>query len=271
LSALPASADTLEDSLVRRARTDLSRIEGLVASGVLPRASLQKAQDTLADAQDDAAIRASLSQKDMTVEQADALVNLTTRRVERRRKAVEARNQLVADGIIARTELTGAQTDLESAITDQTWAKSRARLTREEAELAKTEQDIMHQLESAGAHSASLVEHFAGTAHFDLNTFPAIEKAFEARFAHALPVSAMGETELHKSLGFDHRNRVDVALVPEQPEGEWLRRYLTAHNIPFFAFRSASPGQATGAHIHIGPASDHYLARLSTKPHVTTD
>ena len=70
-----------------------------------------------------------------------------------------------------------------------------------------------------------------------------------------MPISANGETSVHRALGFDHRGRVDVAVMPDQPEGIWLRHYLEAHNIPFYAFRSAIAGKATGAHIHIGPGS----------------
>jgi len=104
-----------------------------------------------------------------------------------------------------------------------------------------------------------------GSNRFDLSEFPAIDRAFQARFAHALPVSAMGESAVHRSLGFDHRNRVDIALVPDQAEGQWLRQYLTARNIPYFAFRTAVEGQATGAHIHIGPPSDRYLTQAGVK------
>ena len=37
--------------------------------------------------------------------------------------------------------------------------------------------------------------------------------------------------------------------------GVWLIEYLTQNHIPFFAFRGAVKGKATGAHIHIGPMS----------------
>jgi len=35
----------------------------------------------------------------------------------------------------------------------------------------------------------------------------------------------------------------------------WLIDYLKENHIPFFAFRQAVKGKATGAHIHIGPMS----------------
>jgi hypothetical protein len=87
--------------------------------------------------------------------------------------------------------------------------------------------------------------------------FAGVETAFERHFGESLPVSAMGDTAAHRALGFDHRGRVDVALNPDTTEGEWLRLYLTVKRIPFFVFRQAVPGKATGAHIHIGPMSTH--------------
>lgn len=258
----------LETPAVTRARLELEKVKGLVASGVLPRARTSDAEDALADAEDDALIRAALYQKDITVEHADALVALTAKRVERRQKAVDARNKLLAEGIIARSEVADLQSGLTQSKNDFEWASTRARFAREQLEFAQNEQEIMRQMElAASSHSAiagsGLVEHFVGSNRFDVAQFPSIEKAFETRFKHPLPVSAMGETEVHKSLGFDHRNRVDIALQPEMPEGQWLRTYLTRHDIPFFAFRSAVAHQATGAHIHIGPPSLHYVAQTS--------
>ena len=261
-----AQAITPETPAVTRARAELDKVKSLAASGVLPRARVSDAETALTDAVDDAAIRAALYQKDITVEQADALVDLTSNRVARRQKAVDARNKLLAEGIIARSEVADLQSALDQARNDLAWATSRARFAREQLELAKNEQEIMRQMElAASSHSAvtgsGLVEHFVGSNRFDVAQFPAIEKAFETRFKHPLPVSAMGETDVHRSLGFDHRNRIDIALQPEMPEGQWLRTYLTRHDIPFFAFRSAVAGKATGAHIHIGPPSLHYVAQ----------
>jgi hypothetical protein len=57
---------------------------------------------------------------------------------------------------------------------------------------------------------------------------------------------------VHRSLGFDHRDRVDVALNPDQTEGRWLMSLLDRLSVPYIAFRHAVAGRATGAHIHIG-------------------
>ena len=79
--------------------------------------------------------------------------------------------------------------------------------------------------------------------------------AYEQQFAKAIPISANGETSFHKSMGFDHRGRVDVALSPDQPEGMWLRQFLEKEQIPYYAFRGPVAGRASAAHIHIGPPS----------------
>jgi hypothetical protein len=134
-------------------------------------------------------------------------------------------------------------------------AVSRARLCRELAAMARAEEDLQAKLAAAPSEAPSLAERFDGGGWLSFTEFRHLEMAFEARFAKPLPVSAMGETAVHRSLGFDHRNRVDVAVHPDQPEGVWLRQYLIQNHIPFFAFRHAVPGKATGAHIHVGPMS----------------
>jgi hypothetical protein len=53
---------------------------------------------------------------------------------------------------------------------------------------------------------------------------------------------------------------VDVALNPDQQEGLWLRKYLESRKIPYFAFRAALPGKATGPHIHMGPPSQRLVS-----------
>ncbi len=265
LAAQTPASQTVESPAVRRARSELMRVQDLVSTGVLPRINLEQAQNALADALDESAIRDGLVKQGITVEEAETIVALTQKRVERRQKALDDKNKLAAQGIIARSEATDAETAVANAKRDQEWAETRVKFAREMVELAKSEQEIMRQLASSSAagHTfagGGLVEHFVGTNHFDLLQLPGIQKAFFARFARELPVSALGETDVHKALGFDHRNRVDVALQPEEPEGLWLRHYLTVRGIPFYAFRMGVPGKATGAHIHIGPPSDRYIS-----------
>ena len=101
-----------------------------------------------------------------------------------------------------------------------------------------------------------VMEHFEGDGSFTKEDFKHVLLAYEKQFSKPLPISAQGETALHRSLGFDHRDRVDVALFPDAAEGLWLRHYLEGSDIPYYAFRNSVPGKATAAHIHIGPPSN---------------
>jgi hypothetical protein len=138
--------------------------------------------------------------------------------------------------------------DLDRARKECGLADSRATLTRELSEMAQAEQ-------LAAARPVSLDSESESDDVLAFATFARVEVDFEEHFGKKLPVSAVGETAVHRALGFDHRGRVDVALNPDQPEGAWLCQYLAQNHIPFFAFRQAVPGKATGAHIHIGPTS----------------
>jgi hypothetical protein len=108
---------------------------------------------------------------------------------------------------------------------------------------------------SIPAGEAAAYERFEGAGIFGELHFRRVQKAFEAKFGRPLPVSAQGQTELHNALGYDHRGRVDVALHPDAPEGHWLREYLVKEQIPYFLFRAAMAGSATGPHFHLGPPS----------------
>jgi hypothetical protein len=109
--------------------------------------------------------------------------------------------------------------------------------------------------DGGGIGTASAFTYFDGHVAWSLALTPTIDEFFSARFGRALPVSAFGQTRVHDRLGFDHRNALDVAVHPDSAEGRALMAYLRAASISFLAFRGAVPGVATGAHIHIGPAS----------------
>ena len=140
-------------------------------------------------------------------------------------------------------------------------ARKRAQLVDDLADLARLEKSIAADAPEADLGETADVmtdgmEHFEGSGLFvESRDLKPIQKAFAKKFDRPLPISAEGETELHRALGFDHRGRVDVALNPNSPEGIWLRSYLQADMIPYYAFTHAIPGKATAAHIHIGPGS----------------
>ena len=121
--------------------------------------------------------------------------------------------------------------------------------------MAQEDWELERRLAYIPSTMLGLVERFNGAAAFTEADLGTMERAFQEHFGKPLPVSARGDGPVHRAMGFDHRGRFDLAVSPLQPEGVWARRYLTEKHVTFFAFRSAVPGKATGAHIHVGPAS----------------
>ena len=159
------------------------------------------------------------------------------------------------EGVASQLSLGTFLEEIDRARKEFDLAESRARLCRELAAMARAEENLQTALAQAPAAAAAIAERFDGDGAFTATDFRRVESAYTVHFGKPLPVSALGETAVHRALGFDHRNRVDVAVHPDQPEGVWLREYLSQNRIPYFAFRQAVPGKATGAHIHIGPIS----------------
>lgn len=247
-------AQTSEDKDVTRAKAGIEKLRQLVEAGAAPRAELEQAEEALADAEDFAFLRGTLY-GDLTESQADAMIAASGRRLERRKQALERARKLVEIGVASQASLGTFLEAQDWARKEYDLAESRARSVRELARMADVEQNLQQRLEEEPEAAPHLALRFDGDGAFSADTFRKVERAFEAHFSKPLPVSAMGETAVHRALGFDHRGRVDVALNPDQPEGKWLRGYLEANKIPFFAFWQAVPGKATGAHIHIGPMS----------------
>ena len=253
--AVCAFAQANEDPEVARAKAGIDKLRSLVEAGVIPRAQLEKAEDQLADARDAAFLRKTMYGQDLTAEQSDEMIAAANRRFERRKKAFDETQKLVEAGVTSQLSLATFLEEMDAARKECGLAESRARLTRELSDMAKAEELLENKLAQEPAEASKLAERFDGDGIFTTGTFARVETAFQDQFGKPLPVSAMGETAVHRALGFDHRGRIDVAINPDQPEGVWLREYLTENRIPYFAFRQAVPGKATGAHIHLGPMS----------------
>jgi hypothetical protein len=261
LSALGLCAQTSQDSDLVRAQAVLAHNRELVEAGVVPRSQLSAAQQQLSEAEDDVFLRRTLYGQDVSEQDADRMAAVTARRVEDRQRDVAKERQLVDAGMVARINLTPLIEKLDWARKEHDYAVTRAKLIHEMAEMARDEAAYHARLESSPADAHGLAERFDGNGSFTARDFQNMNRAFQRVFARELPVSALGETALHRALGFDHRGRVDVAISPDQPEGVWLRQYLARNHIPYFAFRGAVPGRATGPHIHIGPMSTHLAQR----------
>lgn len=246
-----------------KAKAEVERLQGLVDAGVLPKAALDKAERELSDAQDEATLKetlyGTLGIEELTGEQADAMMAAAERQLQRQQDKVEAAKKLIEEGVAARTTLTPFLEDLDAKRKTFDLAASRARLLTELAELAKAEEAAEIAPEEPQG-PVKIAERYDGDGVFTSNHFKRIQAAFVQKFSRNLPVSANGTTALHRSMGFDHRGRVDVALNPDQPEGAWLIATLKNERIPYFAFRAAIRGKATGPHIHVGPPSTRYKA-----------
>lgn len=252
----------LSTSLVRRAEADLERIRPLVAEGTLPQSRLHEAEEHLADVQDDqilaSTLYAPLRIEDMTDEQGAAMLAAAKRRAQRQNEIVERRQGLLDAGILAPAELEADKQELQSRQRVLQLAENRRRLVEDLRQMALTEERLQEAASLGRVGGNQILIKFDGTNPFNEAALNGISSSFAHQFGHPLPISAMGQTAVHESLGLDHRNRVDVALNPDSPEGLWLRGLLQRRQIPYLAFRSAVPGSATGPHIHIGAASSHF-------------
>lgn len=250
-------ANPLSATLLARAQEEVARIRVLVDEGTLPKSRLIEAEAHLADAQDEAILSDTLygetRLQDMTPEQAKSMVDAAQRRVERQSALLLDRRKLLDTGIISRSEFDSYQTELDARRRVLELAQNRAKLLDELKQMAETEQRFTRAAQTPGLRD--VMTRYDGNGLFTLNDLPAISNQFEKRFHHPLPVSAMGQTLVHQAMGLDHRNRVDVALNPDTPEGRWLCQLLVRLHVPYLAFRAAFAGAATAPHIHIGLGS----------------
>jgi hypothetical protein len=239
------------------ARENVKRLKVLVDAGAASRGQLAQAENDLADAEDDAVINDGLRSKDLTETQADEIVAAAGRRMDRRQKAFDKAQKMVEDGLSTQASLAPLKADLDFAQKECNLVDEIATVTRQVAAMAQLEASFPRSpnVTSSGEAGHGISESFEGDGKFNPAILARIESAYQSRFGKPLPISAMGQTAVHRALGFDHTGRVDVALNPDQPEGVWLRQYLAENRIPYFAFWQAVPGKATGAHIHLGPQS----------------
>ena len=253
-------AQAPSDPEVARAKAEIERLRGLVAAGAAPRLQLEKAEAAVEDAEDAAILRKTIYGSELTEAQSEEMLAAAVRRLDRRRIALAGAQKLVDMKATPPLSLKPFQEDVDAALKELDLAESRSRLAYELTQMALAEEALYTQLTEAPAGAPAIAERFDGDGIFNMVAFSRIEAAFEKHFGKPMPISAMGETAVHRAMGFDHRGRVDVGLHPDTPEGQWLRAYLMENRIPFFLFRQAVPGKATGAHIHIGPIS----ARISS-------
>jgi hypothetical protein len=239
------------------ARRQFEQVKAMVDTGAEARIRLDAAERDLEDTKDkvilESAVPPLLSNKAGPSD--EAIIEAAQRRLDRQQAWSEKIRKLIESGIAPPPDLIPTETELQSRESDLMSAQARIFA---KAEAVASAARSMHKDETIPLDfEIGKMEHFEGLGTFDeTRDLQGIEKAFEAEFDRRLPISADGQTDVHRALGFDHRGRIDVAINPRAPEGIWLRSYLRSRKIPYYAFTSAVAGKATAAHIHIGPGSN---------------
>ena len=250
-----------ESPQVDEARRQWDQVRQQVAAGLLPAAKLEEAQQAIDDAADqailDQTLYGNMRVEDLNPAQASEMTASAQRRVDRIQQQIDHGKVLVANGAAPARFNDPLEAELARRTQALDQAKDRAALVESILNMANAEAAA----ESGLPGDKKIEEVFAGDQRLSPRDIKNITLAFEKKFDKPLPVSARGETAVHRALGFDHTGRIDVAVTPDSVEGIWLRKYLESQDIPYYAFRAAIPGKATAAHIHIGPGS--------TRLHVT--
>jgi hypothetical protein len=267
-----SAVETAADKQIQLAQLELARVKELVELGALPRVRIQDAEAKLEDAKDEVILAhdmyGDLPDKSASEAISAELIAAAQRRVDRQQARMDEAQKMVDAGVAAKSYLEPYEAELTARRTSLDLAHLRAQLITELA--AKARMAAPALVPAPPPDDTELLalgeEHYEGDGAFDeARDLPPLELAFADKFDRPLPISAEGETEVHRALGFDHRGRVDVALAPSGPEGVWLREYLQSRRIPYYAFSRAIPGKATAAHIHIGPGSTRLGNQLSKR------
>ncbi len=236
-------------------------MQGLLAAGAVSARQVEQAEISLIQAKEDQLIDETvygeLAINELTEAQAQAMRSAAQRRLVRERTKLADAAKLVSAGVAPRSSLLPFEDDVDRARRTVSAAEERARsLTDLIAQVRAEEASSEPPPEGVMQGPMPIVTQFIGGMKFALATdFKQVVLAYEKHFDRKLLISARGQTALHRSLGFDHRDRVDIGVNPDDPEGRWLISYLEKAQIPFFAFRASIRGQATAPHIHIGPPS----------------
>lgn len=169
--------------------------------------------------------------------------------------------ELYKDGLISRLQFESAERELTEI--HHKVEETRKQLAATDAlvveSIAETEAGSVAEFEAMPTSRASLKKvayiRNKGSVDWSASDIGKIDEFFQVKFKRALPVAALGQSEMHTRWGYDHRNAIDVGVHPDSREGRALMSYLSSQGIPFMAFRRAVPGSATGPHIHIGKTS----------------
>jgi hypothetical protein len=184
--------------------------------------------------------------------------------VKRAEEKLEQSKKLLAEGLIARTQVE----ENERAL-----ALAREKINETNRQMANAESQIASVLVESAANEeiaknlklakqslirTSSFTRFTGAGGWSIGDAWKIQRFFSDTFKKQLPIAVFGQGAIHDRWRLDHRNAMDIQLHPDGVEGQTLLNFLQKNGIPYSAFRSAIPGTATGPHIHIGRPSHRY-------------
>lgn len=184
--------------------------------------------------------------------------------VKRAEEKLEQSKKLLAEGLIARTQVEENERAL--ALAKEKINETNKQMANAEAQIAgvlvETEADEVIaknlRLAKQGLIRTSSFTRFTGAGGWSLSEAWKIQRFFSDTFNKQLPIAVFGQGAIHDRWRLDHHNAMDIQLHPDGVEGQALLNYLQKNGIPYSAFRSAIPGTATGPHIHIGRPSHRY-------------
>lgn len=183
--------------------------------------------------------------------------------LEKQSADYEAKKSLFEKNLISAEEVE----DSERALTDKRLEMERVRewIAEDDRALLLAEEAAQEKfarlanLPLGGYEETATLIHYNGRANWSLAGINKIAKFYRDKFGRSLPLSAVGQSPTHDTMGLDHREALDVAVQPDSVEGRGLMLYLRKSGIPFIAFRNAVANMSTGAHIHIGRPSPRII------------
>ncbi len=228
---------------------EIERLRALVEAGVIPPAQMAKAQQEANRVRLEAFVRDMLQKPDLLPDQTTELLKAAAELQKMGIEELKHQQDLISAGAAPPNSLVAFRDRLAFVDKQLDLATTRARLVEEQARIVSAESHLDELIDDELA-----IQSEGEPGQWDADILEIDAEYFE-EFGKALPISAAGSTDLHLSMGFDHTGRYDVAVHPDDVEGLFLMSLLEERGIPYIAFRSAVPGQATGPHIHIGPPS----------------
>ncbi len=147
-------------------------------------------------------------------------------------------------------DLAATQTQIEELKVRIEIQKQLAIEQKKAIESTKVKSFVKPVLKSINMTGATVLRSTSG--NWSLKNIDKVQQFFSTSFGRPLPISTLGQSATHNRMRWNHRNSVDVGVHPDSAEGRALMVFLQESNIPFLAFRGASPGVSTGPHIHIG-------------------